>query len=100
MWEQLTHDSLHAKTERLMSPDKSWCLRCGRPWSRVEPHSTQYTPFSACFPLCEDCWSLLGNPEARIEYYKMLIDSWNAECRYELDEEEILEIGKAVDNGG
>lgn len=30
----------------------------------------------ACFPLCESCWQELGTPEARLPYYRALVDSW------------------------
>ena len=61
--------------ERLVAPQLSTCKRCGRPWNRVEPHSTPYNDGSACFPLCEGCWKEL-TPESRLPYYSELYRDW------------------------
>ena len=34
------------------------------------------TPKASCFPLCEDCWRQLKTPEARLPFYRALIDEW------------------------
>lgn len=97
-WPTPTHDSLVAKLCRLGSPGYSHCLRCGMPWNTVEHHSTWYAKSSACFPLCESCWQLLGSPEARVEYYKTLIDYWARDLP--VSEQTARDIQKAVANGG
>lgn len=53
------------------------CGRCGRPWCRVDEHTTPYSMTSGCFPLCEPCWAAL-TPEERLPYYETLIARWNA----------------------
>ncbi len=53
----------------------SYCLRCYRTWNVVKEHSTRYTMYNGCFPLCEDCWSKL-TPEKRLYYYKKLFNKW------------------------
>ena len=94
-----THDSLRARMERATHPSYSWCMRCGRPWRTVEEHVTSYTAAKGCFPLCKGCWELLGSPEARIEYYAMLIDYWaGLGCPIDEDEKRAMQI--AVANGG
>lgn len=93
-----THDSTKAKVARTFQPNLGWCYRCGFPWSFVEHHSTQYNRNSACFPLCEECWLILEVPEARIEYYKMLIDLW--ESQGPVSDEDKNDIKRAVANGG
>jgi hypothetical protein len=93
-----THDSERAATERAASPGFSWCFRCGRPWNHVVGHSTRYTEHSGCFPLCESCWTRLGHPEARIPYYRTLIEEWDRSgCT--LPDEERRAIGRAVTEG-
>lgn len=100
----ITHDSIQAKLARKMSPGSGWCGRCGMPWRRsmpssrlgVEPHVTNYgTHGRGCFPLCEDCWTLLGHPEARIEYYRDLVAAWKADGS-EVDEKTEIQIARAV----
>lgn len=93
-----THDSLHAKAARLLSPGFSYCGRCGMPWARVEGHVTHYNNSSGCFPLCEGCWLVLGHPEARIEYYATLIRYW--ESQHEVSDETKRAIQRAVANEG
>lgn len=96
-----THDTPNAVFLRKLFPGKSYCFKCGRPWGApgVKGHETQYSQTSACFPLCEECWFNLEVPEARIEYYKMLIDNW-AEIGWPVSEETQQDILKAVANGG
>jgi len=100
-----THDSPKAKWARRVSPGYSFCLRCGMPWNRVKNHTTWYSgdvdkPDShGCFPLCEDCWLLLGSGEARIEYYATLIDEWAA-MGHPVTEDARTAIGRAVANEG
>lgn len=48
--------SLRAWWERLSSPGYSWCERCKRPWSRVEPRTIWYEENRGCFALCTKCW--------------------------------------------
>lgn len=69
------------------------------PWGAVEEHVTKYTSTTGCFPLCEGCWTELEVPEARIEYYKMLIDSWELSGN-EVTEDTKKDIQMAVANGG
>lgn len=52
------------------------CLRCGGTWDHTQEHLTEYTAGGACFPLCEFCWSDLATPEARLPYYRALVDRW------------------------
>jgi hypothetical protein len=98
-----TDDSLKARIARAAAPGFSYCLRCGMPWNRVKNHTTWYAgspdrpASSGCFPLCEDCWLLLGSPEARIEYYGALIDEWEA-LGAPVEPEVRAAIGRAVAN--
>lgn len=92
-----THDSLRARAARLTCPGYSHCLRCGMPWPYVKRHDTPYGDGRACFPLCEDCWTLLGHPEARIEYYATLLDIWEQDSP--VDPEVRQSIGRAVAAG-
>lgn len=92
----ISHDSHEAKVNRYLNPDKGYCGRCGFTWDDV--HVTEYDPANGCFPLCEPCWKLLGCGEARIEYYKELIDFWEQDV--EVSEETKFNIMKAVANGG
>jgi hypothetical protein len=55
------------------------CKRCGTPWSHCEGHTTQINNAQGVFPLCEDCWSELETPEARLPYYAMLWMEWEAQ---------------------
>lgn len=50
-------------------------MRCGRPWNRVEWHTTPYGDGGGCFPLCEGCWASLV-PVERVPYYDGLVDEW------------------------
>lgn len=108
MWDpKPTHDTPAAEFARLRSPGFSCCMRCGFPWNKVKSHTTWYkirdvereVAGKGCFPLCEGCWELLGAPEARIEYYQMLLDEWE-KIGVPVSEEEKILIGKAVANGG
>lgn len=102
-----THDSRKAILSRLRSPGYGWCGRCGMPWSKVKGHDTSYGRYcrdkesqgKGCFPLCEGCWQELGSPEARIEYYKRLVDRW-IEDGCKVTEDEMQAIKRAVANGG
>ncbi len=95
----VTRDSALAKFHRLAHPSFSWCLRCGFPWAVVKEHVTHYGHGSGCFPLCQECWGVLGCPEARIEYYKNLIDWWESNGR-PISEDRKRDIQRAVANGG
>lgn len=97
-WPAPTHDSVKSRMERATHPTYSCCLRCGRPWNKVKPHTTNYNHNSGCFPLCKGCWTILGCPEARIEYYATLIGHWNKKSPVSDDTKR--EIQKAVANGG
>lgn len=97
-WPMPTHDSLKAKLSRTFHPNYGWCMRCGFVWANVEAHHTKYNAASSCFPLCESCWTLLGCPEARIEYYAALIQMW--EINHPVEEDTKREIQRAVANGG
>lgn len=90
-----TEDSRRARRERFLHPSYGWCGRCGRPWAKVEPHTTYFGAYGlrGCFPLCEGCWSDLGHPEARILFYAALTDPWR------LSPEERLSLGRAVAAG-
>lgn len=68
-----------AKLAQAVSPGYGTCLRCGWPWNLVENHGTEYMEGSGCFPLCEDCWTELGDPDARLPYYRELWELWKAE---------------------
>lgn len=41
----------------------------------MEPHTTRYSPFRSCFPLCEWCWPRL-TVEERMPYYLKLFLVW------------------------
>lgn len=96
-----THDSPKAVAARHANRDYSWCLRCGMPWSLVDDHTTYHgeNHRQGLFPLCEGCWVLLGSPEARIEYYKKLVDWWE-ELGEEISDDTKRDIRRAVANGG
>jgi hypothetical protein len=55
------------------------CGRCKVSWKWVEGHLTLYSCGSACFPLCEKCWSDL-TPEERVPYYRELFDKWRSDA--------------------
>lgn len=93
-----THDSRGARAERKLDSHSGYCFRCGRPWSKVTSHITDYNLNSGCFPLCEGCWVLLSSPEARIEYYAALIRKWES-AGYPIEEDRKREIQRAVANG-
>jgi len=77
----------------VLAPGFSCCLRCRMPWRFTHPHITHYSfvtlpseamgsiilPGAGCFPLCEYCWTDLGNPDARWPYYVALLDLWESE---------------------
>lgn len=74
------------------------CYRCMRTWNHIEGHVTNYESHEldsaameqalgegkiymassrrGCFPLCEDCWSALETPDARMPFYRMLWQEW------------------------
>ena len=93
-----THDTPWAQVERFLRPGRGCCGRCGMPWGTVEEHTTWYSEGRGCFPLCEGCWTLLGHPEARIEYYAAMIEVW-AQDGYDVEEDRCA-IGRAVAAGG
>lgn len=97
-WPEPTDDSPLAKFERLVYAGYGWCLRCGRPWEKIKPHVTHYDETSGCFPLCEDCWTLLGCGEARIEYYGTLLNYWES-LGSSVSPETRFNIQRAVANG-
>lgn len=99
----ITNDTLKSRIYRVGFPGYGHCGCCGMPWSKAEPHVTHYglvpgVARSGCFPLCEDCWKRLENPEARVPYYKELIYDW--EKRTEVLEADKVAIVKAVMAGG
>jgi len=83
--------------ESALSPGYGTCGRCGRPWNRVEEHTTWFQedpsePSSkndsdltifvldmGCFPLCEECWGEL-TPKERLPYYRELFNEWTLEA--------------------
>ena len=97
------HDSDQARNERKLYQNRSWCLRCGRPWGAVLGHYTPYrregqpkaltntrtnwvsptrprdfspTPHrNFMFPLCTECWSILRIQEREV-YYFVLVELW------------------------
>lgn len=111
----ITHDSYTARVLRKNNPWTSYCGRCGYPWNKggAKPHDTEYDWIDGvlggghyrrgCFPLCQDCWEILGSPEARIEYYRDLIALWDYLAErdgYEPTSEETKrDIQRAVANG-
>lgn len=54
------------------------CGSCGRAWNICKGHSTKYSSYKGCFPLCEDCWEEMSVQE-RMPYYISLMDEWNAD---------------------
>lgn len=61
------------------APVYGTCLRCQMPWNAVEGHIISITPLDGMFPLCEECWSDLETPAARLPYYRQLWEEWCAE---------------------
>jgi hypothetical protein len=53
----------------------SACRRCNRPWNICKGHTTKYSDWGGCFPLCEACWSELSLVQ-RLPYYRDLVDFW------------------------
>lgn len=55
-----------------------------------------------CFPLCKGCWVKLGTPEARLPYYRRLIDEWVEQDRPQDESSELKwpAIRAAVMAGG
>lgn len=92
-----THDSIKAKAARAAFPGYGYCGRCGMPWVFVDGHTTWYSEGLGCFPLCEGCWTLLGHPEARIEYYGAMLDAWERDGLLREDDRRV--IGRAVAAG-
>lgn len=97
-WPPPTHDSLKAKAARALAGGQSYCGRCGMPWGSVEAHTTWYRENHGCFPLCEGCWTLLGHPEARIEYYATMLAVWEQDRPVKPETRQA--IGRAVAEGG
>lgn len=89
-------DTLVSKTQRITNPGSGVCMRCGTPWRLKETHSTDYGGGRACFPLCEECWSLLS-PEERLPFYVHLMCVWSSTGLISIDE--IQSIIKAVLEG-
>jgi hypothetical protein len=87
------------RISQLLTPDYSWCHRCGTTWYFVRWHCTTYEPGRGCFPLCEKCWRGLKTPEARVPYYRQLWDEWAATGTGKAPET-WGEIERAVLNGG
>lgn len=82
-----SHPTLRGRIERLAAPGYGFCMRCGRPWNRVEGHMTRYENGSSCLPLCESCWSSLL-PAERLPYYEALVDEWIRQTPSEAEEYE------------
>lgn len=64
-----------ARIARIANPGYSSCGRCGMPWAVVEGHSTLYSERWGMFPLCVECWTELGTPDARLPFYRALYES-------------------------
>lgn len=60
----------------VFTPNYGCCGACGGFWNVVEGHHTFYTSGRGCFPLCEQCWTDLATPAARLPYYRDLFDHW------------------------
>lgn len=60
----------------IFHPSYGWCGKCKKTWDIVEGHLTQFDNSHSCFPLCEKCWSDLKTPEARLHYYRELVNNW------------------------
>lgn len=62
------------------------CMRCAAPWcDGNNAHSTPYSRWASCFPLCNACWALLS-PEMRLPYYAMLFAVWCGQSPNDIDE--------------
>ena len=56
-----------------------WCSRCGASWADEKGHNTPFDGgHQACFPLCEECWSVL-TPAERLPWYRRMLNVWNAD---------------------
>jgi|GEM_PF-6296787 len=67
---------IHAAIVRYFQP--LWlgsCGCCGYPWINESYHDTLYADHSACFALCEFCWSYY-TPLERLPFYMQLVDRW------------------------
>lgn len=64
---------------RRIAPTYGACHRCQTAWCFVESHGTMYSAVEGCSALCEECWSELKTPEARLPYYRHLWERWNAD---------------------
>lgn len=56
-------------------PGWGWCYNCERKWAICKTHTTQYTEWNSCFPLCESCWKEL-TPKERLPFYERLVKEW------------------------
>jgi len=64
-----------AELQEVASMGLGACGRCQRKWGEGNyGHSTMYDEHRGCFPLCENCWRELATPDARLPYYRQLID--------------------------
>lgn len=53
-------------------------------------------PIRLCFPLCETCWRELKTPQARLPYYRELLNVWKKEDVKGYGEELWLEMKASV----
>lgn len=78
----------------------STCYCCHGSWDHLQGHTTNYSDTGGCFPLCEGCWMMLGTPEARLPYYKMLWDEWERQLPGHNPISKWDQIESAVQHGG
>lgn len=77
------------------------CFRCrGALGSIVKQHSTKYNEHFGCVVLCEVCWQQLGTPEARLPYYRELVDYQIAHRSEDIDPERNWPAIKAAVEAG
>ncbi len=82
--------------QRWLQPSYSACECCGRSWAwrEVEEHTTYYSHYRGCFPLCEICWQAM-TPTQRVAFYWRLHRNW----RWSKFEQEWPSIKTAVLQG-
>jgi hypothetical protein len=66
-WRFITAPFLH-----LYYPSHGWCGRCRWSWPVAQEHETLWGQgsYRGLFAVCQKCWEELGDPEARLPFYR------------------------------
>lgn len=76
------------------------CGRCHLPWDVVrelggKTHDTQFCRGAALFALCEQCWQELGDPAARMPFYRALWLMWKRQEADDIPDSDLTPEGWA-----